>query len=427
FPVRQLLDDVAGTLKPMVAKSGSALAVACAPDTGSMVADLLKVRQTLLNLLSNAAKFTQNGQITLDATRRRMDNADWMVFRVRDTGIGMTEEQIEQLFQEFSQADNSTTRKYGGTGLGLAISRRFCQMMGGDILVESELGKGSTFSVMLPADVPARQAAQVAREKLATSELEAVAAISTVLVIDDDPNVRDLIVRYLTKHGFRVETAANGEDGLRLARELHPDAITLDVMMPGMDGWSVLSALKADADLADTPVIMLTITDNRTAGLALGATDYLNKPVDQQRLLTLLRQHRPAPGSVLVIDDETDARDLLRRTLEKAGWKVDEATNGRVALQAMTNTQPDLVLLDLTMPEMNGFQFIREMRRNPGWQSIPVVVITAKTLTPIERQQLNGYVERVLQKGAYSREVLLREVRDLVVANVKHRGKDRDS
>jgi PAS domain S-box-containing protein len=427
FAVRQLVDDVVGTVRPMISKNGNTLVIDCPPETGYLVADLLKVRQILLNLLSNAAKFTQNGQITLEAARRRMDNADWVIVRIRDTGIGMTEDQIEQLFQEFSQADNSTTRKYGGTGLGLAISRRFSQMMGGDILVESDAGTGSTFSVMLPADVPARQAAQVEREKLATSELEAVAAVSTVLVIDDDPNVRDLIVRYLTKHGFHVETASNGTDGLRLARELHPDAITLDVMMPGMDGWSVLAALKADDDLADTPVIMLTITDNRSTGLALGATDYLSKPVDHQRLLSLLRQHRESPGSVLVIDDEPEMRDLLRRALEKAGWKVDEAANGRLALQVLNSAQPDLVLLDLTMPEMNGFQFIREMRRNPGWQSIPVVVITAKSLTPIERQQLNGYVERVLQKGAYSREVLLREVRDLVVANVKQRGKDRDS
>lgn len=426
FPVQRVIDDVVNTLQPLVNKNANALTVTCPPEVGGMVADVLKVRQTLLNLLSNAAKFTQNGQISLDVARRRMDNSDWVIFHIRDTGIGMSEEQLEQLFREFSQGDSSTTRKYGGTGLGLAISRRFCQMMGGDILVESTLGKGSTFSVMLPADVPARQAAQVAREKLATSELQAVAAASTVLVIDDDPNVRDLISRYLGKHGFRVETASNGEDGLRLARALRPDAITLDVMMPGMDGWTVLSALKADADLAETPVIMLTITDNRSAGLALGATDYLSKPVDQQRLLSLLRQRCAPPGKILVVDDEAEMRDLLRRALEKLGWQVEEAANGRLALQTLDREQPDLVLLDLTMPEMNGFEFISAMRRNPGWQSIPVVVITARMITPVERQQLNGYVERVLQKGAYSRETLLREVRDLVVANVRQRGKHRE-
>ncbi len=426
FDVGHLLADVEATIRPLMNKNNNHLQLECPPDIGRMTADIVKVRQTLFNLLSNAAKFSTDGTVMLSAARRRMDNQEWITFRITDTGIGMTEEQVEHLFREFTQADNSTTRKYGGTGLGLAISRRFCQMMGGDILVESEYGKGTTFSVHLPADVPGRKAEQEVREKLQTTEIAALAGDTLVLVIDDEPTVRELIARYLTKAGFHVEVATNGAEGLRLAKELRPNAITLDVLMPGMDGWAVLSALKADPELADTPVIMLTMTDNRNLGFALGATDYLSKPIDRNRLVTLLEKlnrHKADgefQGNILVVEDHDATREMVRRTLEKVGWKVAEAGNGKIALQIMADYHPDLILLDLTMPEMNGFQFITEMRKNPGWQSIPVVVITAKTLTVAERQHLNGYVERVLQKGAYSRDALLREVRDLVVTYVRH-------
>jgi CheY-like chemotaxis protein len=244
-------------------------------------------------------------------------------------------------------------------------------------------------------------------------------------VIDDEPTVRDLIARYLGKAGFGVETASNGEEGLQKAREVRPNAITLDVLMPGMDGWAVLSALKADPELADTPVIMLTITDNKNMGFALGAADYLTKPIDRQRLVALLNKHRSArsdgaqAGHILVVEDHDETREMVRRTLEKEGWTAEEAANGRIALRAMEQRRPDMILLDLMMPEMDGFQFISEMRKNRDWHDIPVIVVTAKMLTEPERQHLNGYVERILQKGAYSREMLLREVRDLVAAYVK--------
>ncbi len=432
FDVSGMVQNVCATVLPLIEKDGNTLTVECPSDIEDMVADVTKVRQTLFNLLSNAAKFTRQGIVRLKVARQRMDNADWITFRVSDTGIGMTEDQTNNLFKEFTQADNSTTRRYGGTGLGLAISRRFCQMMYGDIYVESEYGKGSTFIVQLPLDVSIRQAEQSWKnEKLKTSEIQAVADVSTVLVIDDDPTVRDLIARYLVKEGFRAETASNGEDGLRRAKEIHPDAITLDVLMPGMDGWAVLSALKADPELTDTPVIMLTITDNKSRGFALGATDYLTKPVDRQKLMNLLGKYRKImsdtanQGNILVIEDQDATRDLVRRTLSKEGWTVSEATNGRLALQEMVNTAPDLILLDLMMPEMDGFQFITEMRKNPEWQSIPVVVLTAKTLTVAERQHLSGYVERILQKGAYNRDTLLQEVRDLVVMYIRHQNKQR--
>jgi CheY-like chemotaxis protein len=243
----------------------------------------------------------------------------------------------------------------------------------------------------------------------------------TVLVIDDDPTVHDLMQRFLGKEGVRTVAAASGEEGLRLAQTLHPAAITLDVLMPSMDGWTMLTALKADPVLADIPVIMLTIVDDKTLGYALGAADYLTKPVDRNRLVTILQKYccPNPPCTALIVEDEATTRQMLRRALEREGWVVAEAENGRVGLARVAEHQPALILLDLVMPEMDGFAFVAELRTREAWQDIPVVVVTAKDLTLDDRQRLNGSVERVLQKGAYSREELLREVRDLVLAHVQ--------
>jgi CheY-like chemotaxis protein len=340
-----------------------------------------------------------------------------MVFSVSDTGIGMTPEQLTRLFEVFSQADAATTRKYGGTGLGLALSRRLCRMMGGDVTVESEDSRGSTFTIRLPAVV-----AEAVEEPAAPAPAadRVPPGIGTVLVIDDEAAVRDLMQRFLTKEGFRVVTAASGEEGLRRARELRPDAITLDVMMPGMDGWAVLSALKADPNVADIPVVMLTIVDDKNLGYALGASDYLTKPIDRERLVTVLKQHR-RDRPVLVVDDDAELRQLLRRMLEPEGYAVVEAENGRVALERLRDVSPSVVLLDLMMPEMDGFDFVAEFRRHEGWRAIPIVVITARDLSHDDRERLNGYVQKILQKGAHGREQLLAEVRELVVSSVARR------
>jgi GAF domain-containing protein/CheY-like chemotaxis protein len=417
FDVAGLVQDIAAVVQPLAAKNANRLDLQCPSEIGTMRADLTKVRQALFNLLSNACKFTERGSVTLTAAREAMDGQDWLTFAVSDTGIGMTPEQLARLFEAFSQADAATTRKYGGTGLGLALSRRLCRMMGGDVTVESEAGRGSTFTIRLPARVvePREESAAAA----APGAPGPVIA-GTVLVIDDEPAVRDLMQRFLTKEGFRVVPAAGGEDGLRLARELRPDAITLDVMMPGMDGWAVLAALKADPTVADIPVIMLTIVDDRNLGYALGASDYLTKPIDRERLVSVLTKYR-RDLPVLVVDDDAALRQLLRRMLEPEGYTVVEAENGRVALERLRTTSPSVILLDLMMPEMDGFEFVTEFRRHEAWRAIPVVVITARDLSREDHERLNGYVQRILQKGAHGRDQLLGEVRELVVTGVSRR------
>jgi CheY-like chemotaxis protein len=290
-------------------------------------------------------------------------------------------------------------------------------MMGGDVTAESESGRGSTFTIRLPARVV--EAVEEPPTPAQPAE-PARGGIGTVLVIDDEAAVRDLMQRFLTKEGFRVIPAASGEEGLRRAREIRPDAITLDVMMPGMDGWAVLTALKADPELADTPVIMLTIVDDKNLGYALGASDYLTKPIDRERLTAVLRQHR-RDQPVLVVDDDDNVRQLLRRMLEPEGYTVVEAENGRAALERLRDVTPSVVLLDLMMPEMDGFEFVTEFRRREAWRAIPIVVVTAKDLSGADRERLNGYVHKILQKGTHSREQLLAEVRELVATSVARR------
>jgi signal transduction histidine kinase/CheY-like chemotaxis protein len=415
--VAPLVEDVVATIRQLASKNGNQVVVECPAEVGAIRADPTRLRQALLNLASNASKFTERGLITV-AVRRRPDNdgRDWITMAVSDTGIGMTAEQMAKLFEEFTQADASTTRKYGGTGLGLAISRRLCRMMGGDITVASTPGQGSTFTIRLPADarIPARPETQpVPRPSFPTPTPEPSGRTSrTVLVIDDDPTVRDLMDRFLVKQGFFVITAASGIEGLRLAREARPAAITLDVMMPDLDGWTVLAALKGDPALAGIPVILVTIVDEKTRGYSLGATDYMVKPIDRERLAGILRSlcgDRPAPH-VLVVDDDPAVRAVVSQTLERAGWSIAEAENGQIALKRVAARRPDVIVLDLLMPELNGFEFLAELRRNPAWRSVPVVVLTSMDLSAEDRRILNGSVERILQKGAWERDQLLDEI-----------------
>jgi len=423
FDVDTMIKDVGATIRPLVEENGNTLVVDIEGRLGSMRSDLTKLRQSLFNLLSNACKFTKRGAVTLSAVRETVEGRDWYTFRVMDTGIGMTAEQITKVFQPFSQADATTTREYGGTGLGLAITERFCHLLGGHIEVESRPGQGSTFTMRLPAaSVDVESAPLVPMEALAMTPGSRAAGTNTVLVIDDDPMVHDLMRRFLGNEGFRMVAASNGEDGLRLAKSLHPSVVTLDVLMPKMDGWAVLTALKNDPETENIPVIMLTIVDEKNMGYALGASEYLTKPIPRDRLALMLQKYRCArpPCPALVVEDDADTREMLRRVLEKEGWVVAEAAHGHMALERMAEQRPELILLDLMMPEMDGFEFLNEIHRHHSWQSIPVIVVTAKDLTAEDHQRLNGYVQQILQKRPHSQEEFLREVRDLVRASLQH-------
>ena len=422
FSVADMVKEVTAVIRPLAQKNSNRLEVQCDNDTGSMNADLTKVRQVLFNLLSNACRFTEHGTVAMHVVRESSGEADWLLFRVRDTGIGLTGEQIGRLFQEFAQAEASTARNYGGTGLGLALSRRLCRMMGGDIEVESKVGEGSVFTVRLPRRV---EVSHEDSESVAESPVRPViSGASTVLVIDDDATVRDLMQRFLSKGGFHVAMARDGDEGLRFARELRPDAITLDVMMPHKDGWAVLSALKADPDVAHIPVIMVSMVDNKNMGYSLGAADYLTKPIERDRLMAILNKYRKDTGdadaalSILVVDDDPAVRQLMRRILEKEGHTVIEAENGRRGLERLAKGIPSLILLDLMMPEMDGFEFVAELRKHAAWRNVPVIVVSAKHLSAEEWLQLSGAVQKILQKGAYSIDTLLDEIRDKVATSV---------
>ena len=418
FAIAPLIADAVKTVETLATKNNNRLVVDCPPTIGVIQADQTRVRQALLNLLSNANKFTERGTVTVKAERHQDAGRDWITIAVSDTGIGLTPEQVGKLFREFSQADSSTTRKYGGTGLGLAISRRFCQLMDGDITVESELGRGSTFTIRLPASAATEAPAAVHRAAPAPSIKTGPGNAPLILIIDDDATVREVIGRFLEREGFSVAKADGGKEGLRLARELHPAAVTLDIMMPDLDGWTVLAAIKGDPHLVDLPVVLMTIVDEKNRGYALGATNYLVKPVDRQKLINVLHALcGPAGRPLLMVDDDDHGRGQMRTALEQQGWKVTEASDGRDALTRLNEAKPDVVILDLMMPEMDGFEFLEEMRRNAEWRDIPVVVVTAKDLTDADRLRLNGSVERIIQKT--DRDEMLREVRNVLAKCVK--------
>ncbi|MCB1061596.1 MAG: response regulator [Verrucomicrobiae bacterium] len=420
--VDDLIEEVVGTIQPLVEKSRNRLEVDCSPDVGRMFADITKVRQALFNLLSNSAKFTKDGVLKLkvwrEPAKHSAGSADRILMQISDSGIGMSEEQMSRLFTAFTQADSSTTRNYGGTGLGLAITQQFCQFMGGNVTVESKEGEGSVFTITLPA---------VYEEETVTvtngnDAIQAVTAATSgdsrrsVLVIDDDEAIRDLMSRSLSKAGFHVETAGNGTVGLEMAKKLRPSVITLDVMMPGMDGWAVLSQLKIDPDLRDIPVIMMTMLDDKHLGFSLGASDFLTKPIDARVLASIIGKYNKADGPyALVVEDDDDSRQLLCRQLEKEKWECQSAANGKEALEVVEkHGKPALILLDLMMPVMNGIQFVEELRKNPDHRGIPTIVVTGKEITEEERAILNGDVMEILKKGDHSSGELMTEIRGLI-------------
>ena len=421
FDVAELLRDVQATVTPLINKNRNSLREDFQSDLGTMHSDQTKLRQNLFNLLSNAAKFTEGGRITLTVRRQSRPDGDWLLFKVSDSGIGITPQQQELLFNAFTQADASTTRNYGGTGLGLSITRSFCRMIGGTVSVASEPGKGSTFTMEIPAEckrsTPDRKPAE---------QPPLVPAGKTVLIIDDEAAARDVIAKALAEAGLAAIEAASGAEGLAAARAHRPAAIILDIIMPHQDGWSVLRELKNDPELCEIPVILATILADRELGLSLGAVEYLTKPIDTERLIRTIEARGNGKRDVLIVDDDQSSRDVLRRILTKRNWQVHEASNGVRGIELMKRLSPRLVLLDLLMPEMDGFETLNEMQQIPELQNIPVVVVTSKDLSANELNWLRDRAVAVVTKGANSRsqlvEALERQIsgREAVSAGIGH-------
>jgi signal transduction histidine kinase/DNA-binding response OmpR family regulator len=422
FAERFLVDELAlqlsQTVAPLVAKNHNALVLELDEDCGHAYTDRTRLRQILLNLISNAAKFTDNGTITVRGRRQGLR----LVFEVTDTGIGMDEEALARIFQDFVQADESTTRKYGGTGLGLSLSRKLATLLGGEITASSVAGEGSTFTLSLPSSYsPARPMMEgaVAAPTHTTSPNQAITeGQPLVLVIDDDQATCDYMRRQLEREGFSVLTCGSGVEGLELARKYEPQLVFLDILMPDLDGWETLRQIREDATLTHTPVIMASILDERAAGIKAGATDFLSKPIQRSQLIksvrTVIAPARLADDKaieVLLVEDTPDTQELLRRMLQNEGWSVTTADNGKLAMSALETMTPDVILLDLMMPEMDGFEVLAKLRASPKWRDIPVLVVTAKTLEPEEKRDLSANADALLFKTGLTARVLSDEVR----------------
>jgi signal transduction histidine kinase/DNA-binding response OmpR family regulator len=412
--LRAVVDNALGTLMLRANDKKIALTAAVDPDLPMLYTDEIRLLQILTNLLSNAVKFTEQGGVTLTA---RATDGDRVVIAVQDTGIGINAEDVPKLFTEFYQADSSRTRRYEGTGLGLAITKRLVEALGGTVSVQSELGVGSTFTAVLPVVATDGQAERTPRQAPAAAGARAGGeGERTILVIDDDPETHLLVTENLKPVHARLLSASTGAAGIVLARREHPDLILLDVRLPDRQGWEVLHDLKVDAATADIPVIVVSVIDRESLGFSLGAADYLVKPVNWDQLFKVLGRLGIVPegGEILVVDDDVETRQLMRRTLEAKGFTVAEATDGRQALALARERRPSLMLLDLIMPVMDGFDTLNHLREDPRTADLPVVVLTAKDLTDDDRDRLGGKVQALFQKQRVPLDQLVTEVRSII-------------
>jgi signal transduction histidine kinase/DNA-binding response OmpR family regulator len=447
FDFVSLIQEVSSTALPLIAKNGNTFELSVSDSIGNVRSDLTKMRQIILNLLSNAGKFTHNGSVRLHARRYQREKGDYITIDVTDTGIGIADSELLRLFHDFSQAAPITTHKYGGTGLGLSLSRRLCAMLGGDISVESAYGAGSTFTVRFPAVIadpatPKIEPAQEYRQINTTATLDELFSMSDlvperqqqmlVLVIDDDPTTRELLHRSLSADDVSVVMAADGEEGLLLVQALHPDVVILDVLLPGVDGWSVLSTIKGSPESADIPVIMLTIVDDRDKGFVLGAHDYLTKPIDNARLTALVRglcDNRQAnadvsPTRILVAEDDAQERKQLCVAIEQAGWQAIEAASGAEVVASVRACAPDLILLDLMLADHDGVQIVEQLRTSEPGHAPPIIGLTSKTLSLGARKRISESVQQILQQGKYSSSDLLQYIRQVLLNHKRPSGQE---
>lgn len=410
--ILSFINELKVMCEPNVKKNNNQLIINVPDYIGKMHTDLTRMRQCLLNLLSNSGKFTFDGVITMNVERIVEDGQDWIQISVTDTGIGMTEEQLSKMFQAFGQADKSTTRKYGGTGLGLYLTQRFCQMLGGTIGVTSTLGKGSTFTLSIPAVCPIEGTPSVDSPTMHMPAKTNVIKLPTytVLIIDDDPKVHSLLEENLKGKNYTLLHARTGNKGYKIAKMYQPDLVILDIILPDTDGWTLLSSFKSDQELKKTNIILISKIIDRDLAFAVGATDYFQKPLEmgkfKDRILDLMLNDHKA--KILIVDDDPNSRQIMIKSLKTLSASIIEANNGLEAIKILTEGKelPSLILLDLMMPEMDGFGLIDFLQKHEKFRSIPVIVITSKDLTNEERVRLTNTTDKIMQKSSSIKDVI---------------------
>lgn len=430
FSLYGALSEVQTLIKPLADEKHINLSIDKNADVLNITADENKFKQIMFNLLSNAIKFTpEHGEVGV-ATKH---SEGLLEISVTDTGIGIKEEDLELIFHEFKQVDVSLSRQYAGTGLGLALTKKLVEMHGGRIFVKSKHGKGSKFTVIIPtkAEISETVTEPVEVDTPAdviidlTSKLPQPDSLPTILVVEDDPSSSELMQIYLTQSGYNVDCAYDGEEALKKATEIKPMAIILDIMLPKMDGWTVLQELKSNNETSDIPVIIVSMVDNHDLGFALGAIDYLVKPISRDELISNLKKHcfvtkvKTSPFTILLVDDEPAIVELLSAMLSPEGFGILEAYGGKDAIKFAKESDPDLIILDLMMPEINGFDVISELKKDVRARNIPIIIFTAKSLTQDDIKLLNSYMIKTIRKGEVSKEHLLEEIYKIEQLNPK--------
>jgi signal transduction histidine kinase/CheY-like chemotaxis protein len=425
--VTSVLSNCILIVEPLIQSKRLTLTQDVQPNLPALSTDIVKVRQILVNLLSNASKFTEKGGISIKVTQ---GEGEMISFAVKDSGIGIAPKDFGRVFEEFQQVDTSSTRKYKGTGLGLPIARKLARMLGGDLTVESELDKGSTFTMTIPARLPQRllEAQQQATPPKRPEPVQQKPAVVTsppsvpasgqqvqILSIDDDPDVIEILRKYLVPEGYSIAGALSGDEGLEMAVRMKPALITLDIMMPKKDGWQVLRELKQNPQTRDIPVLIHSIVDNKPLALSLGAVDVMTKPTDPKRLLSLVKKHYHSGDQfILLVDDNLDFTLACKDLLKRDGLEVKIATRGEEALKMIQESIPSLILLDLVMPGMDGFGVVRELQRKEAWKSIPIIVLTGKSLTPEDHKELDPYVADYLMKDTFTTAAISNAIRGIL-------------